>query len=327
VELAQKACQRAAELNDLLAPVHVTLGLLHAETGRNEEALGDFGRALALDPMSSEALREKALSYERLGRLADAETTLKRAIEVKPSYWAGYNSLGGYLFRRGRYPEAVEAFQKVIALTPDNEVAYSNLGGIFVLMERYAEAEVALGKALQLHSDPDALSNLGTCQYFQGRYADAARTFEAVVKQRDTDATLWRNLAAAYYWSPGERDKAAGAYRRSVALAKRDLELDPHDAVTLAYVADAYAMLGEGAAARRFAGEALAAAAGDLNVLFVVGQLYEQLGDRKRALELIGRALAAGYSASQIERAPALARLRADPGFKQALEQSRQGGR
>ena len=55
-ELAQKACRRALELNDLLAPVHVTLGLVHNGTGHPDEALADFGRALDLDPASPDAL-------------------------------------------------------------------------------------------------------------------------------------------------------------------------------------------------------------------------------------------------------------------------------
>ncbi|HLF55256.1 MAG TPA: protein kinase, partial [Thermoanaerobaculia bacterium] len=46
VELARKSCRRAVELNDLLAPVHVTLGLLARGTGEPARAVEHFRMAL-----------------------------------------------------------------------------------------------------------------------------------------------------------------------------------------------------------------------------------------------------------------------------------------
>ena len=46
-----------------------------------------------------------------------------------------------------------------------------------------------------------------------------------------------------------------------------------------------------------------------------IGETYEQLGDRGAALHWLGIALALGASRAEIEQAPALARLRQDPGY------------
>jgi len=45
----------------------------------------------------------------------------------------------------------------------------------------------------------------------------------------------------------------------------------------------------------------------------MAGELFEHLGDRSRALELIADALAKGAPWAEVETSPALAALRQDP--------------
>ena len=63
---AMQACRIAARLNDRLAPVHVTFGLIYQGTGRYEDAVKEFGRALDLDATSDAAYRGLATSYASL---------------------------------------------------------------------------------------------------------------------------------------------------------------------------------------------------------------------------------------------------------------------
>ena len=60
-------------------------------------------------------------------RPADAESSLKKAIALRPDNWDGYNSLGSLYICASRYREAADAFRKILELTPDNAAAYSNL--------------------------------------------------------------------------------------------------------------------------------------------------------------------------------------------------------
>jgi Tfp pilus assembly protein PilF len=50
---------------------------------------------------------------------------------------------------------------------------------------------------------------------------------ERAVQIDDRDHRVWRNLAAAYYRSPGGRQRAEDAYRRAAALAEKEHALDP----------------------------------------------------------------------------------------------------
>ena len=102
-------CQRAQELNGDLE-VAITLGLIKTGTGKNQEAIEQFERALELDPVSSEAYRGMARAYEALGdkeNLDKAEATYLKAIQLKPGYWAGYSNLGRFYYRLGRFEDSI----------------------------------------------------------------------------------------------------------------------------------------------------------------------------------------------------------------------------
>jgi serine/threonine-protein kinase len=315
VDLARQACERALRLNNLLAPVHVTLGIIRAGTGEAETALADFDRALALDPADADAVREKAQAYEALGRAKEAEDTYLRAIRLRPVYWGNHSRLGALYWRHGRYAEAERAFRKAIELTPDNARGYANLGGILHVMGRDEEAVAALDQSMAIRPTYAAASNLGTIQFMSGRFVAAARAYEKALELDAHDYRLWRNLAASYYWAPGEREKAGAAYERAARLAEEQLRVNPRDASVLVDLADCHAMLGNEARSRRDLSKALALAPHDVEVQETAASVYEELGDREAALRWIRQALAAGYPREQLERDPGLAALRADPHY------------
>jgi len=315
VDLARKACERALKLNDLLAPVHVTLGIIHAGTGQAGQALDDFDRALALDPGDADALREKARAYEALGRAGDAEAALRQAAELRPAYWGTHSQLGAFYFRQGRYADAEVAFRRAIALTPDNARAHSNLGGLLHVMGRDDEAAASLERSLAIRSTAAAASNLGTIEFARGRYEAAARAYERALALDDRDYRVWRNLGLSYRWAAGEREKAGPALERAVGLGEERLRVNPRDAGLLADLGDCLAVLGRAALARERLAAALALAPDDVEVQQRAAAAYEQLGDREAALRWIRRALAGGYPFAQVAVDPGLAGLRADPRF------------
>ena len=320
VDLALRACERAKELNDLLAPVHAALGVVHSGTGQPAAAVADFERALALDPASSEARRGLARAYEGLGRLDDAESAYRDAVSRQPDYWGNHSHIGAFYLRQGRYEEAERALRRVTELVPENARGHSNLGAALHMMGRDDEAVVELRRSLDIRPTGQAASNLATVEFARGRHAEAARAFEAALEVDDRDYRLWRNLAASYYWAPGERERAAGAYRRAAVLAEQAREVDPRSAEVLVHLADCHAMLGRAMPARRLARDALALAPDDLEVIQVAVGVFERVGDRSSALRWLRKALAAGYPIEQVESDPGLEALRRDPGYRSVVQ-------
>jgi serine/threonine-protein kinase len=315
VDLARKASERALSLNDLLAPVHVSLGVLLAGTGEAEAGMAQLDRALALDPASSDARREKALALEKLDRLPDAERELVKAVELRPADWANHNALGVHYWRRGRYSEAERAFRKVVELAPDNVRGLSNLGALLNADGHQEEAASLLRRAMSLRPNYGAASNLALVEFDRGRYTEAARAYEKALALDDRDYRVWRSLGISYYWAPGERPRARDAFTRAARLAEQQLGVDPTDAGVLADLADCHTYLGEPKRSRQEVARALALAPADSEVLATAASVHEQLGERAKALSVLSRALTAGYPMELVRRDPGLADLRADPRF------------
>ena len=92
-----------------------------------------------------------AHTYETAGHIAEAEAAYKKAIDLRPDYWDGYNSLGLFYDRQRRFDDAVAQLKHAIELTPDNAQAYFNLGAVYLDTEdpqKIPDAEKALRKSL-----------------------------------------------------------------------------------------------------------------------------------------------------------------------------------
>lgn len=312
---ARTSCATALGLADGLAAVYVTLGLIDSGTGRYENAVDELKHAVSLDPLNSDAYRELANAYQALRKTSEAEATYKTAIQVRPGYWANHSALGSFYFRQARYAEAEAQFRRIVDRTPDNIVGYNSLGGVYYVTKRYDQAEKMFRKSLDVRLNYVAYSNLGTLYFSQARYGEAARMFERAVTFSDRDSQVWVNLASALHWAPGERPKARAAYERALALAEQESRVNSRDAALLLRIADCHAMLGHAVNARQLVEEALKIAPEDVNLMVKAGQIYEQIGDRDRALQWMNKALVRGYSRDILDRSPSLASLRTDPRF------------
>ena len=315
---ARKSSADAIELNNQLAQVYVTLGMIHRGTGRYEESVGNLQKALEIDPINADAYQELAKAYQRMGKVKEAESTYLNAIAVRPGYWAAHNELGGFYYRLGRYDDAEKEFRTVVELTPDNARGYSNLGVIAYSQKRYEDAAKMFEKSAAIKQTDFAYSNLGTIYYTLGQYAEAARYYELAIRLNGREFLGWHNLAAAYQWAsnPG---KARAAFERTAELAEEQRRINPRDPALLILLADAYSYLSQPLRARELLRQGLALAPDDVPNMFQASAIYERLGDRKLALQWIGKAIQGGFSRDLIEKEPTLAQLRLDPKFKDLL--------
>ena len=320
IDRAVASCGQALEIDERLAPVHVTLALIARGRGRYEEAVALAGRASELDPVSSDAFRELGRAYEALGRYDAAETTYQKAITARPDDWLAYNTLGAFYFGRGRPQEAETQFRHVLTLTPDNTRAFNNLGSTLFALGRPEDAAAMWEKSASIRPTAIAVSNLGTYYFDRGRYTDSARAFERAVTLTANDYRLWRNLGAARYWAPGQRAAARPAFEEAVKLAERARDVNPREPNLLAALADSFAMIGLADAARQTAAALAALDPTEASVLFTMAGMYEHLGERDLALAWLEKAVANGYSRERIARSPTLAELRKDARYKTVIK-------
>ncbi|HEY6222040.1 MAG TPA: tetratricopeptide repeat protein, partial [Candidatus Eisenbacteria bacterium] len=323
-EKAAMACAVAARSGRDLPEVRVTQGELDRRTGRTEQAIAEFQAVLRSDPGSADAALGLAQTYEDRGELVEAEKQYRKAIELRPSFWAGYNHLGRFYYKHARYGQAAELFGRVAELTPDNVRAYNSMGAAYHQMGRSEEAAAAFQRSIAIQPNADAYSNLGTLEFYRGRYSDAVAAFERATALRPGDSYLWANLGDAYRWAPGKRERAATAYENAIRLARERLEINPRDSEAHMTIALCRAKTGQHAAALRDLEEALAAEPGNVSNFYSAAIVNELVGRRGEALRWIRKSVDSGYGTAEIEREPEFGQLKNDKEFREAL--SRRAG-
>ena len=134
------------------------------------------------------------------------------------------------------------------------------------------------------------------------------------------DYPLWGNLGDAYYWSDGKRTEAREAYGKAIRLGEERLRVNPQDAEALSYVAMYHAMREEKAAALKQLQASLRINDKSPDLLLNAGIVYAQLGDSKRAMEILQRAVAGGVPGSSLRDTPNFNELKDKAEFQKLLE-------
>lgn len=89
-------------------------------SGEHELALRSYIRAASEQGATVDVLSGIGSANLRLGRLGQAETILRRAIEQDETFSPAWNNLGVVLMETGRYGEASRVFETAFALDNGN---------------------------------------------------------------------------------------------------------------------------------------------------------------------------------------------------------------
>jgi tetratricopeptide (TPR) repeat protein len=317
---ALAAAQQAQRLNPGLPEVHFALGSIYTLTGRNAEAITELQEALRLAPNSDEAYRRIGTTYLAAGKGTEAIAAFQKAIEVNPYYWSNYNEMGRAYFQLGQYDKAIAAFRRVAELEPENALGQMNVGGVYLQQGKYEECIPYFQKSLQLQPDPKAYSNLGTAYFYLKRYTESVPMFEKAVELSPNDETLTGNLADAYRWA-GQRDRATTTYGKAIALAYKELAVNPRNSDTMGSLALYYAKKGDSTQAADFIRRARAINPSDINLIYQEAVVYAVTNSPDRAFQALREALGKGYSLEDAVSDPELGALQNKPEFSKLVKE------
>ncbi len=316
IDQARASCQAAIEIGGRTPQALLVLGMIAQAQGRYEESASLLTQATRLEPRQPQAWTTLAQAYESQGRMQEAEEAFQKAVQLQPGYPVGHQSVGSFYYRRGRYTEAAKSFERQRELAPDSFRTYTNLGALHLQMGRYRDAEGALKKSLALQPSALAYNNLSSCYFYQERYTDAVPMMEKAVELGPAGVPVLTNLARVYKLAPALAAKAPPVYQRAADLARTMLKVNTRDADTHADLAVILAETGDKAGAEREILEARRLAPSSGAVLFRAVFVYEQIGERERALESYQALAATGSFLEEVGRRPELKSLRADPRFR-----------
>lgn len=135
----------------------INLGILYREQERNMEAHGVWERALEILPTHPKVIEWLAdvkgaigSGLVALGKISNAESYLKNAVSLDPTYSILWGYLSEWHFRKGEYPEALVTCQKAVELEPDNSTFYHTLGNVYRMMEEDEKALEQYRQAISL---------------------------------------------------------------------------------------------------------------------------------------------------------------------------------
>ena len=136
----------------------------------------------------------------KVGKLREAEYSIRKAIELNPMYSLGYSNLGGILLTLGKLKEAEYSIRKAIELNPNEAELYSNLGNILRNLGRLEEAEVTNRKAIELNpNESKAHFNLGNILREFKKLSEAELSFKKAIKLNPDFVEAHRDLGICLY--------------------------------------------------------------------------------------------------------------------------------
>lgn len=121
--------------------------IVEHQAGRLAEARSSIARALALDEADAATQLVAGHVAEDLRDPDGAEARYRRAVALKPAWAAAWNSLGTLLLDRGRAEEAVTCFQRSVDAAPSAARSWNNLGLAQLALERLDDATRAFNQA------------------------------------------------------------------------------------------------------------------------------------------------------------------------------------
>jgi tetratricopeptide (TPR) repeat protein len=160
---------------------------------------------LAKNPDSFMAHNNLGALLNRRGDYLEAETHLRRSLEIKPTFVDSVINLAQARQNLGDLEEALALYTQATELSPGLAEAHNGLGATQGMMGDFEASEKSLKRAIEV--DPNyanSYGNLATLRSAQGRHEEAIELFQTAVRldpeRMEHRANLARVLMSAERW-------------------------------------------------------------------------------------------------------------------------------
>ena len=279
------------------------LALVQRRVGRWQDAEASFTKALAVDPLDVSLLSVIGGEfYCYLRRFDQALALFDRELAIAPDSETAHSYKADVLRNEGRLAEAAQELAHIAEDSTDDFVVASRVNqalyerdfnGVIRVVERKLNA-IPPGQAIDSNTRI-ALAQLGYCQEWTGRHADAQQTFNrAIASIKPTAGTVVAPYAgklplALAYAGLGQKQEALEQARQAVKDFETDAVSKPKAEIVLA-------------------------------------QIQARFGDHDAAIAALPHLLdvPAGITTADLKFNPFWDPLRSDPRFQKLCEEKRQ---
>ena len=214
LEDAMRTIDRILDEDTNILEAHNIRGNLFAKMEDHEEAIRAYQEALARDAEYKPALFGLAVTYQQLGRVADAEAGYRRILELDPRDNRATFSLARIHADRSQFDEAIAILGRAVDVGGEQAGLHNLMAECYIGLDELERAEASVRRALEINSEfPTAYYNLALIFEERGDFQAAIDAYIKEVEVAPKDYKAHFNLAKLYQAS------------RRPQLAKRHFEL------------------------------------------------------------------------------------------------------
>ena len=183
---AEKALNRAIELQPLWPVPYTNLARLYLVQGKTDEAIGRFEAALAANPQNSAAYMTLGTLYEKKKEVKKAIGIYEQALELHPNMWAAANNLAFLLSEASDDPQnlarALSLARKADDMRPGEPVVKDTMAWIYFKQGDLTQARQILSQLLtDAPENPVFNYHMGAVLAESGSSLEARQKLEAAL--------------------------------------------------------------------------------------------------------------------------------------------------
>ncbi len=243
-------------------------------------------------------------NYARRENLDFALQMFEQAIKLDPSFalaHAGVASVCGLIYElREKHPRwierGLEACDLAMAIEPGRAEVLAARARVFYAQQKFDEAVAYARLAVEKKPDCDGAYNvLGRAYFASDRFQEAAAIVDKALEASGDDYNVYVPYSASLM-RLGNKEKALKVRDLQTKALEQQLEVVPEDVRARVLLATNLAAAGKKEEAMRHAEMAVVLRPDDGNTLYNAACVYGVLGEKEPAMEMVRKALKAGYA-------------------------------
>ncbi len=193
-------------------------GIVYTEQKQYEEAIADFDRAIALDPLNDLAFLGRGRVKYDMGDFEGAIADFSETIRIDPEYPIAYNNRGAARRDVGDFTGALADLNQAIILNPDLVIAYHNRAISYATLGDIPNALKDYDQTILLDDTfAEAYYNRGLIHNEQGNIEDSLEDFERAIALNPQYAPAYGDRGVSLF-RMGDVDGAVESFTQAIAL-------------------------------------------------------------------------------------------------------------
>jgi len=259
-------------------------------------------QAISQDLKTASLYQQGVTRYNR-NDLQGAESAFRLALQRDPNLALARHYLGNILLMQNRLDVAVQEYGEAVRINPNLGETYYNLG---LALHRQGQKEAAITAYRQaLVIDPNKTAthyNLGLALYELGRIEEAIAAYQEAIKLDRSNAKAQFNLAITR--------QGQGKIEEAIAAYKQVIEIDPKNDTAYNNLGSLKVIQGDPEQAIAVYRQAIRQNPENASAYYNLGVLLYNLGELKKANQLLNRAYTAYQQQGELQEAEKVEKLK-----------------